>query len=87
MRNEKRNPKRKKPCHIKQEIWNSWLAKWNTPEFKNKSTQNKINRRGGVEEGPALGTHHSGSASHLKVAADMVSFLLCLLNLIFYVYV
>ena len=54
-------------------MWTSWTARWNTEEFKKKSEQNKKNRRRGVADGQALSTHTGGSASHSKIASDLVS--------------
>ena len=74
MRSPKRNKHGFKPAHIPQEVWNSWQLKWNTEEYKLKSEQNKKNRRNGVADGVAKPTHNVGSASHLKIASDLVIF-------------
>ena len=76
MRDISRNKFQRKPSHVEVDVWNGWQAKWNSEEFKAKSVQNKINRRNGNPEGPALPTHNSGSACHLKVASLLVSCLL-----------
>lgn len=74
MRAPKRNPNGKKPNHVPANVWVSWKLKWNSEDFKNKSDQNKVNRRNGVPDGPARPTHTSGSSSHLKIASDLVSY-------------
>ncbi|CAI9269189.1 unnamed protein product [Lactuca saligna] len=67
-----RNPTREKPCHIEQQVWNSWNAIWNLEEIKKKSEQNKKkNRRKDVLGGKAPPTHNGGSTSHQQIAADM----------------
>ena len=74
MRSPKRNKHGFKSAHIPQEVWNSWQLKWNTDEYKLKSEQNKKNRRNSVADGVAQPTHNAGSASHLKIAFDLVIF-------------
>lgn len=69
-----RNPTRKRPFHIEEQVWSTWNIIWNSSDFKKKSEQNKKNRRKGVSNGPALPTHNGGSASHEKIATDFVSF-------------
>ena len=76
MRNPKRNKTNKKPSHVTEEVWASWKEKWNSEDFKKISSQNKVNRRNGVPDAPARPTHTSGSASHLKIASKLVSFVL-----------
>lgn len=68
-----RNPTPKRPSHIDEQVWTAWNAIWSSEEFKKKSDQSKRNRCKGVANGPALPTHNGGSASHLQIAADIVS--------------
>ena len=87
MRSTTKNPTRKKPSHISSEVWTFWNAKWNSEEFRKKSEQNKKNRRKGVADGLALSTHTGGSASHLKIASNLVSLFLLIYLIVRFLFI
>ena len=58
---------------IGMEVWQSWIEKWETPEFQTKSKTKRKNRRGGAEVGEYPATHTGGSASHRTHASRLVS--------------
>jgi len=58
-----------RPTWIGEEAWGELLNYWDSQKFKDKSSQNKINRssvRGGA-------LHSSGRKSHLDIALGLVS--------------
>lgn len=65
------NSTRKRPPHIEEQVWTAWSAIWSSEDFKNKSKQNKRNRRKGVADGQPLPTHNGGSATHEQIAIDL----------------
>ena len=79
MRNSNRNPSQTKPDHVPGQVWKSWVAKWNSAEFKEISNQNKINRRNGVADGPAPPpTHTARRLNFMAVHSKMVTCLIYL---------
>ena len=75
MRNSNRNRSQTKPHHVPVQVWKSWVAKWNSEEFKEISNQNKRNRRNGDVDAPPP-THTAGKLNFMAVENKMVSFLI-----------
>ncbi|KAK9034321.1 hypothetical protein V6N11_050489 [Hibiscus sabdariffa] len=60
------NNTKTKPQCMSEEIWQSYINHWNSPEFKKKSEQAKKNRRRGDMEAKPLGSHTRGSISTIE---------------------
>ncbi|XP_065856854.1 uncharacterized protein [Euphorbia lathyris] len=55
------------PKFLSDDVWKAWTTAWNSPEYKRKCMQNKINRRKGDISQPAQATHTGGSISHSEI--------------------
>jgi len=67
----KARAKDSRPTWIREQAWGELLNYWDTEKFKEKSSQNKINRSS--VWGGAL--HSTGRKSHLHIALGLVSIL------------